>query len=779
MTAAVWRLLLALLVLLVALRESTTSEVVHVTSLTAQYLEDPLGVDVPNPRVSWRVMSHASRGVYQTSYHIEVSDTPYFCEIIHENTRESSKSHLVPLLLSDNSSKVSLLQSDGRYYWRVTVRLNDGSTATSQVASFGMGLLQSSDWKGQWITGGNEKTLLRSEFMAPQVNSHATLFISGVGYHEVYLNGVKVGNHRLDNGWTDYSKRVWYSTHDITNDLLLGTNVIGVMLGNGWWSCGHGPNMPACSKSPPQLLLQLHVDGQVVFVSNDADDQATTAKNGNSIWRAAAGPIKYNSLYNGETYDGRIAAILEGWSSSNFEASNWTPVSLAHSAVNNATLTSQLFESIREISTRSPISINAIASSSVTTTTNASNSTLIQVVDFGQNQAAVVRLKHVKCPRGATITLRHAEILTHPPYGPTDGSIYVGNLRSARATDTYICRGDPNGETYIPTFTQHGFRYVEVSGLSYPLKEDDLEAVELHSDVKQTSSLLFSYPLLNEIHQMVIWGQKSNLMSVPTDCPQRDERRGWMGDVALTAEEAAYNFGMGAFYSRWLLQIVDTQASDGSVPNYVPALHSHDGAPNWQSAFPVVVWTLYTYYGDSDVVVRFHDALVRYYDYLEAQYNKTGVKQFRQGFGDWCPPPPHPKSNGHLLGAFALIHDLQLGAELFGASLHTDAAREEKRCSSLVSKLSAEYHEAFFNTTTGVYMAGLQTEQALSLYLGLTPASVRSNVVTQLLQDIQITQSNHTTSGIVGIKFLMGVLSGLGYSNVALELALQRTYPSW
>ena len=230
-------------------------------------------------------------------------------------------------------------------------------------------------------------------------------------------------------------------------------------------------------------------------------------------WRTAAGPITYDSLYNGEAYDSRVAAALDGWSLPAFNDAAWVPAAIANSVANNASLSSQSFEPIRHIATFQPLSV-----------TTPANDT--QVFDFGQNLAGVVHLKHITCAAGQAVTIRHAELLTHPPYGPVDGSIYVGNLRSAKATDVYTCRGDPAGESYIPTFTQHGFRYAEVTGLGYPLAYDAIESVELHSDVVQHSSIAFSQPLLNRIQHAVVWGQKSNLMSVPTDCNQRDERRG-------------------------------------------------------------------------------------------------------------------------------------------------------------------------------------------------------------------------------------------------------------
>jgi alpha-L-rhamnosidase len=273
---------------------------------------------------------------------------------------------------------------------------------------------------------------------------------------------------------------------------------------------------------------------------------------------------------------------------------------------------------------------------------------------------------------------------------------------------------------------------------------------------------------------------KTNLMSVQTDCDQRDERKGWMGDAALTAEGIVLSYGMGAFYTHWLTQMMDSQNIDnGSMPDIVPPMGRINGSPNWETAYPMILWVMLTYYGDYDIVSRHHDTLVRYFDYLESNYNETGIKTFRTGFGDWVPPTPHPKSDPHLMGAFAFLGDLKLGMKIFRHSYHPEAGAQHDRLEKILSKVSDEYHDAFYNTTSGMYMSGLQTEQALSLYLGVVPTDLKDSVLSSLISDIEVTNNVHTTSGIIGIKYCMEVLSMLDRGDVALDLALQTTYPSW
>lgn len=800
---------------------------ISLDSLTTEYLKEPIGVDAPQPRFSWKIIhsdadddeeedfagndgvepQRYSRGIFQTSYHLRLSSLAssnqqdqqqvqvWDCGIISSNA-----SSLVPLPKSCHLE----LTSDTYYSWTVTVEVtslssnnqninNDDNsmkaTATA-TSTFHTGLFSSKDdWnKSQWITG-RYGTLFRSATFSLPPLSHirwSTLFISGIGYYHVYWNGHKIGNNQLDPGWTDFNKHIWYTTYNLTELMLLTSsshhqhqqqNVLSIMLGNGWFSCGQtkynnytSSDMPTCQKdNGPQVRLQLHINGQPYLWTNT------------SHWKVNHGPIIYNSLYNGEIYDARLELDLKGWKTSDFNDSKWSHAQLANSSVTHSKLESQLFEPIRHISTRRPININTLSSSF----TN-----IVQVIDFGQNMAGIVRLKNLKCTeRGQHIQIRHAEILLHPPYGPMNGSIYIENLHTAKATDIYICHGNEGNEknvSYIPTFTQHGFRYVEVSGLDYILTKNDIEAIEMHTDIQSTSRIEFgNIPLMNDIQRAVLWGQKSNLMSVPTDCDQRDERRGWMGDAALTAEEATYNFDMGAFYTHWLHQILCAQNPiTGSVPDFVPPLDTSNsaGAPNWQSAYPTIVWTMFQYYGDKRILIKHHDGLVKYFHYFEGQYHiRGGLKNFTTGaaFGDWVPPPPHPKANKYLTGSFAFLHDLKVGMDLFGNSSHSDAPSQYDYCANLFTKLSIEFHQVFYNPTTGMYASGLQTEQALPLHLGIVPKSIQDMVLKHLIYDIEVVNSFHTTCGIVGIKFLMEVLSMYEHSDVALALALQTSYPSW
>jgi len=391
--------------------------------------------------------------------------------------------------------------------------LNDhDSTGFSKVSKFSTGLMGKWPQDATWITGGISNKMLRTTFSVTSKCTQAKLYISGIGYHEVYINGEKVGDHKLDSPWSDNNKRNYYVSHDVTSFLHNDENAIGVMLGNGWYSCGdpsHSTTQPGCVADPPQVIATLIVDGDIT---------TPLVSTSTSSWKVSSGPITYDSLYNGERYDARLEQ--KGWNTITFDDSKWTPALDAsnYSASKNGKLVSALFEPIRIISSRDPV-------------TKSSPISGVTIYDFGQNMAGIVRIENLHCNRGDVVTIRHSELLMHPPYGPRNGTIYVGNLRAAEATDTYTCKGDPDGEMYEPRFTQHGFRFAEVTTSTDLVYE--IVALEMHTDVQEHSFQTHSNDLLNKIQNAVLWGQKSNLMSVPTDCPQRDERRGWSGTFSF------------------------------------------------------------------------------------------------------------------------------------------------------------------------------------------------------------------------------------------------------
>jgi len=727
-----------------------TASSLSLSDLRVEYLVAPLGVDVAAPRFSW-ILQDNTRGANQTAYQIVVKKSGEVKPLWDSGRVNSSTNYLIayagPALISDTG-----------YEWTVKIQ-GSGGTAEAQD-TFRTGLFKASDWTGEWITGGTSK-LLRSSFVLPSGEdiAEAHAYVSGIGYYQLYCNGVQVGDHKLDVGWTDYSKRVLYSSYSLGDCLKADvTNVFGIELGNGWF--GNGSTQPGHHNAPPQVLMQA-----IVRYKSGKVENIVTSTSGKQTWKSHVGPITYDSLYNGEHYDARLE--LPGWSGTSsegeavFDDKDWKPVQKATDSASSAVLASQLFEPIRRLTTMKPQTVTEPKPG-------------MYVVDFGQNFAGWIRL-YVKGARGQNITIRHAELKMHPPYGKFDGTLYYGNLRGAQATDIYTLRGDSTSEMYEPRFTQHGFRFCEITGLTNPLQMADIIAFEVRTDLEQTGSAEFSSDLLNKIQQATVWGQKSNVMSVPTDCDNRDERRGWMGDAGLISEEATYNFGTGAFYTAWLNSVQDDQGADGHTTNFVPSIGaSGAGAPNWQSAYPTLIWTIYRYHGDERLVQKHWPSLKLYASYWAKEYKKHGIANFDSGFGDWV--PAGPKANGHLTGAFAYLHDLGLLEELAVGINDTAAASEFKAQRATVA---AAFHKQWYVPSKSCYGTCLQSENAFALWADVVPKDALAGVINQTAHDILTTNKVHTTSGIIGIKAMFEVMSRLGRADLPVLMTQQTTYPSY
>jgi len=716
--------------------------------LSVEHLPIPvLGVDRRLPRFSWRVNAR------QASYRIVVTSSASGDVVWDTDEVASSTTTLVRY-------GGTPLTADTRYDFFVTSTDYDGSSSSAR-GSFRTGLFSGKEKLAddtEWITGGDDKKLLRTTFAVDDAVEDAVVYVSGIGYFELYCDGQKVGDHRLDSGWTDYKRRVLYSTFDVTACLQKNQHedhVFAVMLGNGWFASAGG--QPGSQASPPQLLLQANIatktKGVLVVNSNAAS------------WKVARGPITYDSLYNGETYDARLE--VDGWKMPGFDDSQWTSATVATGNV--GALASQSFEPIRAISELTPINVTEPKQG-------------MFVVDFGQNIAGLLRITVRNATRGQNVTLKHSELLMHPPYGEHDGTLYYGNLRSAKATDVYTCRGGGPAETYEPTFTQHGFRYAEITGLAAGTTTADVAkdvvAIEMHSDLRQTGHFTTSHWLLNQIQHNTVWGQKDNLMSVPTDCDQRDERRGWMGDAALTVEEATYNFATAAFYTAWLNQLRDDQGDSGFAVNYVPDVDSslNPGAPNWQSAYPTIVWALYRYHGDVGIVADHWPAMIQYFKYWKGEFAKNGAANFDSGFGDWV--PAGPKSDGHLVGMFAYLHDLTLLEELANFAMNDTATLRDVR--DQLDKAGKAFHSQFYDKE-GYYGSNLQTENAMALWLGdvvIPDEETLEKVLASTIADVE-KNAYHPTTGIIGIKMLFEAMSKLGRADIPVLMSLVETYPSY
>jgi alpha-L-rhamnosidase len=752
-----------------------------VKNLRCEYLENPLGIDTSFPRFSW-ILKSDERGKFQIAYRILVAST-------HKNIEEDNGDVFTSFtngfalwwdtgkVESDNSVNIEYegdaLKSGEKYYWKVRAwDENDQPGHWSDVSTFQMGLLKENEWEGKWI-GAEDKhissPLLRKEFKLNKEIEEAYIYISGLGYYELYINGNKVGDHVLDPGTTDYNKRVLYETYNVTDYLKTGANAVGVMLGNGWFSPGE--NIVKQSPAPlkqygdrPKLILQLNVK----FSDGTKGQPPTPFSKGDSIvtddsWKVSNGPITENSVWNGETYDARLEKT--DWKSPGYDDSGWNNAVVVEAP--GGVLDSQLTPPIKVTKTLDPVKMTEPKDG-------------VYVYDFGQNFTGWPEL-YVKGPKGAEVTLKTAEItkpdmarMKDESFEGLEGTIDQSPNRSARATDVYILKG--NGEeVYEPTFTYHGFRYVQVEGFPGKPTLDNLKARVVHSAVKPVGNFCCSNSLLNQIHHNIIWGQLSNLHSIPTDCPQRDERQGWMGDGHLTAEEAMYNFDMAPFYTKWLNDIKDAQKEDGSLTDVVPPHWDWKGTPAWQVAYPLVTWYMYQYYGDLRVLEEHYPTLKKWVDYFGSTANNYIVEW---GRGDWCPPKRTEPADGsvpitstgyYYLGA-QIVSQI---AEILGKS------DDAEYYSSLADKIKNAFNEKYLNKETNQYGTGSQTSNAFPLYLGIVPEDNIPEVVNNLVRNIMVDHDGHLWTGILGTKALVETLTEYGQGEVMYKISTQTTFPSW
>ncbi|MBN2409011.1 MAG: family 78 glycoside hydrolase catalytic domain, partial [Candidatus Aminicenantes bacterium] len=615
------------------------------------------------------------------------------------------------------------LVSGRSYFWKVRYWDKSGrSSPFSRVARFGMGLMARDDWKGRWIGGKNQ---LRKEFDLDKSVVRARAYVCGLGYSEFRLNGRKVGRHVLDPAWTTYDKRALYATYDVTRFLRPGRNALAVMLGQGWFKA-------------TALLVQMNIEldgGEKVEVVSDA------------TWRAASGPVLKDSLYNGETYDARLET--PGWDRPGYDDRAWDAAELV--AGPGGVLSAQMMPPIQVVDTIVPLTVSNPRPG-------------VYVYDMGQNFSGWAVLR-VRGPRGTAVKLRFSELVYDT------GMINPENLRGARAEDVYILKGEGE-EVWEPRFTYHGFRYVELTGYPGVPAADAIRGRVVHTAVEPAGGFACSKPILNELQRIIVWGQKTNLHSIPTDCCQRDERMGWMGDAQGTAEEAIYNFDMAAFYTNFLRDIRDVQDEKGTITDTVPHVWgSRPADPAWGTAYPLIAWYVYQYYGDKRVLEEHYDGIKKYVEFLRSRA-EDGLVKFSH-YGDWVAVEKPP---GNIVSSFYYYYDVKILAEI--ADILGKEA-EARSYANLAAAIKSAFHEEYFDPKTGNYAGGTQTANALPLFLDIVPKESRGVVWGNLFNDIVYQHDSHLTTGIIGTKYIMELLTNSGSSDLAYDIATKTGYPSW
>ena len=737
------------------------AETLNPSALKCEYAANPIGIDAARPRLSWLVEADR-RGAAQSAYQILVASSREKLDADDGDKWDSGK------VASDRSANVAYdgtaLASAEQCCWKVKVWDQDGAeSGWSEPATFEMGLLDPGDWAGKWISGGADVVgpLLRKEIAIEKEVKRARIHICGIGWHELRLNGEKVGDHEMDPAPTWYhnifsfklGSRVLYVTHDVTDLLTSGANAVGVMLGNGWYSSNDGNPTTRTPFAPrPILLVQMNIefaDGETMSVATDES------------WQTAAGPITANCLSEGEHYDARLEQ--PGWDAPGFDASAWTPATVVEAP--SGKLVAQPVEPAR-ITHRFPA------------TRKMKSAAGSYIFDFGQYVSGWVELR-VSGPAGTKVSMQHAGRVNYELNAlDTRNNMTFGN---AIQTDSYTLKGEGT-EVWHPRFTVHGFRYVEV--IDYP-GEPDLDAVvscAVNSDIATSGQFECSNDILNKVHHNICWTFRGSYQGIPQDAADRAERVAWLGDPGFVAEDYMLNFNDVRFWEKWLDDIRDSQKEDGSVP-FISPPNWNEGSysewPCWECAYALFVWHCYRYHDDVPILIDHYDALKKQADCFHARATDGLIPEL---LGDHMEPSGEGGSNfapkltpAVLTGTAYFYFTTWITAQVAKILRHDDDATEYAARAEVIK---AAYNEKFFNPETDRYADGSQTSQALSLYLDLVPEGHEDGVVQQLALEIE-KYHGHLMTGIIGTDALAQALPRYGRSDLMYTMAASTSFPSW
>jgi len=739
-----------------------TTHPLRPTGLRCAHRVNPLGVAAARVRLSW-LLEGAGRDRSQRGYQIVVTSgrQPNGGEDISWDSGQVTSAASADIAYAGRP-----LTRGARYYWRV--RVWDESQAPSdwsEPAWFEVELDQADGWHADWIglgrirenfrppteTGPSDpvaKALtpapyLRRTFRLDQPVASARLYVTALGLYEARLNGRRVGDAVLAPGWTDYARRILYQTYDVTGLLNQGDNVLGAILADGWY-CGFfgfdAKRAGAHYGDAPELLAQLVID-----LADGSKQHVVT----DDQWQARFAGIRHADLLMGERHN--LALEPRGWDAPGFDASGWLRVRCRER--DGRPLVADPGPPIRVIEDIMPRSI--------TTGDDGRH-----IVDFGQNMTGWLRIG-VDGPPGALVRIRHAEALA------ANHGLYTENLRTARQADEFTTSGGP--ETLEPRFTLHGFRYAEISGYPGDIGEANIVARVVHSDIAATGEFESSQPWLNQLFRNIDWGQRGNFTSVPTDCPQRDERLGWLGDAQIFARTACYNRDVAAFFHKWLDDVADAQFESGAYSDIAPRLNiGWAGAPGWADAGVIIPWTLCTMYGDTGILDRHYAAMTAWMDFLERGnpgYLRT--RDLGNGYNDWL-APADDKTPAELLATAYWAYDAALMADIAEAIGRPDDAASYR---ALWSNIRSAFNDAFV-AADGQIASDTQTAYVLGLHMNLIQDELRDSAADHLVAAIR-REDWHLATGFVGVGYILPVLSSTGHASVAYRLLEQHSRPSW
>ncbi len=736
-----------------------------VSELRCEYLESPLAIDTREPRLSWQVDSK-TRGARQTAYHVIVATTAAGLAANKGDLWDTGK------VTSNETIQIVYqgkpLQSRQRCFWKVRVWDQNGQpSGWSETAQWSMGLMEPADWSAKWVgdklpsVEDVSATMLRREFKISSTPKRAIVYASALGVYELHINGRRVGDQLLAPEFTDYHTRTQYQAYDVTSLLKPGVNAIGAVLGDGWYAGGIGLARSLIKKprniygDHPRLIAQLEIelaDGNTERIVTD--DSWRTTRNG---------PIRSSDILDGETYDARRE--MPGWDAPGFDEKAWQTADVATNA--QTTFVAQPNEPIRGSRELKPISINEPKPG-------------VYVFDLGQNMVGWCRLK-TQASAGATATIRHAEMLSD------DGTIYTDNLRAAKQTDTYTFRG-AGVETFEPHFTYHGFRYVELTGLKSKPQLDAITGRVFHSSMNEVSGFVCSDASLNQLWKNILWTQRGNMLGIPTDCPQRDERLGWMGDIQIFVGTGIFNMDMAAFFTKWMRDVRDAQAEDGRFADFSPHPFGKDkiftGVPGWGDAGIVVPWRVWQLYGDKRMLAESFESGKRWVEFIRSNNPDLLWKKKRgNDYGDWLNSDTlvfegFPKKGGQvpkeIFGTMMFAYATDLVGRMATVLGKTDEAKQHKQ---LFGDIKAAFNKAYV-AEDGRIQGDTQAGYAIALHFDLLPEKLRPLAVKYMLEGID-RYKGHMSTGFHSTYRMMLELTASGHNDVAYKLINNHTFPSW
>lgn len=733
-----------------------------VSGLTVELQQNPEGVSTLHPRFSW-LLSSGKQGVMQTAYQVEVAATEK--DLKDGTDLLWNTGHVV----SDQSSLVEYagasLQSSKKYYWRVTVWSSTGEETKSNIQCWSMALLNDSDWKAQWIglndsvnlkVDGDRTILparyLRKEFDLKSKPKRAVLYVSGVGSSVCYMNGERIGNDVFGPLPTWYDASVPYLTYDVTSMVKNGNNTVGVALGNGRYLSMRAHSMIGFGL--PRMIAQLNIEydnGETISIISDESWKATNK-----------GPITENNEFDGEKYDARLE--LGKWTENGYDDSGWMKVDMMESP--KGKLVSQISPSVKVMEEIKPISIKSVGEGRY-------------IVDMGQNMVGIQQVK-LSGKKDKPITMRFAEVLKD-----NGTELYLDNLRSALVTDVYIPASDGKF-VWEPLFVYHGFQFIEISGLDYEPSVSDFTGKVVYDEMATTGTFETSDELINKLHKNAYWGIRGNYRGMPTDCPQRDERLGWLGDRTTGAYGESFVLDNALMYKKWLVDIEESMSENGSISDVSPRYWTiFNDDVTWPAAYFYVADMLYQQYGDDYSIKNRYPSMKRWVHYMADNYLKDYII-VKDTYGDWCMPPESPdlihsedparKTNGEVLSTSVFYSILQL-MEKFAQM--NNVPEDAKEYADLALKIKDAYNEKFFNQETAQYDNNTVTANLLSLRLGLVPEGYEEKVFSNIVEKTENDCKGHVSAGVLGIQHLMRGLTEYGGLELAYKIVTNDTYPSW